>query len=172
MNQLPDKLIGFKVYSAAEDLIGVADVELPTMTAVSEGMQGAGIAGEIDTPAFGQFSGMQIGLTFRTISGDAVALLAPKVQSLDIRGAIQSHDAGNSKLLTIPVKILVKTLPKEMNLGRLAMGVKTDTVNNFEVMYIKVWVGDQEILELDKLNYIFRVNGEDYFADTRVALGM
>jgi len=34
----------------------------------------------------------------------------------------------------VAVKVLTKVLPKEMALGKLAMGVKTDTSNKFEVL--------------------------------------
>jgi len=171
-NQVPDKLIGFKVYLESNDLIGIADVELPTLTAVSEGLQGAGIAGELDTPVLGQFSGMEIGINWRAVNEATMATTAQKIHTLDMRGAIQRIDAGSMLQKIVAVKVLTKVLPKEMALGKLAMGSQTDTSNKYECLYIKIWFDGKEVLELDKLNYIFKVDNEDYLAPVRAALGM
>ena len=55
VNQVPEKLINFRVYLDGNNLIGVADVELPSIEAMTETVKGAGIAGEIDSPTLGHF---------------------------------------------------------------------------------------------------------------------
>ncbi len=44
--KVPEKLINFRVYEDGDDLVGVADVTLPTLDAMTETVKGAGIAGE------------------------------------------------------------------------------------------------------------------------------
>ena len=52
------------------------------------------------------------------------------------------------------------------------MGQKADSNNVMEVPYIKVEIDDKEVLEIDKLNYICKVDGEDLLTDVRSALGL
>jgi hypothetical protein len=42
----------------------------------------------------------------------------------------------------------------------------------FEVTYLKVSVDGKEIVEIDKYNYICRINGKDYLKEVRQALGL
>ena len=44
---VPEMLRNFRVYEESYDMIGTADVELPTLEALTETIKGAGIAGEI-----------------------------------------------------------------------------------------------------------------------------
>ena len=58
-----------------------------------------------------------------------------------------------------------------MTLGKFEKASETESESTLNLDYIKIWVDGNEILECDKLNYIFRVNGEDYMAGTRTAVG-
>ena len=42
--KVPEKLINFRVYKNGDDLIGVADIELPSLEAMTETTQRSGIA--------------------------------------------------------------------------------------------------------------------------------
>ena len=41
-----------------------------------------------------------------------------------------------------------------------------------EIYYYKLWLGGRELVEVDKLNFIFRLNGADMLAEVRANLGM
>ena len=77
---------------------------------------------------------------------------------------------------TIPflcsVKVVVRGVPKSTELGKLEVGATTDTKNTIEVNYIKITVDQDTILEIDKYNYICNINGTDYLAAVREALGL
>ena len=47
-----------------------------------------------------------------------------------------------------------------------------DGSTEHEIYYMKVDIDGKELLELDKYNFIFSVNGTDYLAETRRNLGM
>ena len=57
-------------------------------------------------------------------------------------------------------------------MGKLDIGTSTGTANKFEVMYIKISVDGETLLEYDKYNFIYVVDGVDYAADIRDALGL
>lgn len=171
-NQVPEKLINFKAYNEGSDLIGVVDVELPALEAMTETVSGAGIAGEVDSPTLGHYSSMTCRINFRTVTKAAAALAAQRAHQLEFRGSQQIYDAGAGSYSTQSVKVVVKAIPKSVELGNLTVGAPTETGNEFEVNYLKVWVGGEELVEIDKFNFIARINGEDYLASVRADLGV
>lgn len=172
-NTVPEKLINYKVYNEGFDVVGLADVELPNFEAMTETIKGAGIAGEIDSPTLGHYGSMSLTLNWRTITSDnAGELLKPKAHQLELRAAQQNYNAGDGEYAVSPAKIVVKATPKTTNLGKLEVGAMTETSTEFEISYIKITIDNKEIVELDKYNYICRIKGIDYMADTRAALGL
>lgn len=172
MSQIPDKLIDFKAYNDANDILGVVTVDLPDFEPESEELGGAGIAGTMDTPALGQFKPMQASISFSTLTKGNVSLLAPVVHKLSFYGAIQHHDGGAGKLVSKQCKVYIHGLTKKHGAGKFDSGKKMDTTVDIEISYIKIDIGGEVILEIDKLNHKFIVNGEDHLSEVRDHLGM
>lgn len=171
-NQVPEKLINFKAYNEGSDLIGVVDVELPSLEAMTETVSGAGIAGEIDSPTLGHYGSMTCRINFRTVTKAAASLAAQRAHQLEFRGSQQIYDAGAGRYSTQSVKVVVKAIPKVVELGNLTVGAPTETGNEFEVNYMKLWVAGEELVEIDKYNFIARIAGEDYLSSVRDDLGV
>lgn len=169
---VPEKLINYRVYLNGDDMLGTSDVTLPTLEAMTETVKGAGIAGEIESPVMGHFSSMEIELNWRTLEKSNVLLASPTGVHLDLRGAQQVYDSGSGTFISRPVKVVVRGVPKSTELGKLEVGATTDTKNTIEVNYIKITVDQDTILEIDKYNYICNINGTDYLAAVREALGL
>lgn len=173
MPELPSLLVNFRVYDMdSNDLLGVGDVELPKLDAMTETLKGAGVAGEIDMPVIGHYSAMETKLNFRTVDKHALAISATKGQKLDIRGAQEVFDKAANEVKIVPVKLIVKGLPKSTELGKFEMGAGTDSSLTIETMYLKLMIGGETKAEIDKLSYIANINGTDYLADVREALGL
>ncbi len=170
-NVIPEKLIAFRAYLDAVDLLGVADVDLPDIEFMTETVSGAGIAGELDTPVLAHTKAMTLGLKWRVLTENAASLTAPKGHHLDLRGSVQYHDAGDGSLQPKPVKLVVKGIPKKIDMGKLETGKQMETATEFEVYYLKLVVDGTEKIEIDKLNYIFVVDGVDYLKDVNSQLG-
>lgn len=169
---VPEKLINFRVYENGDDLIGVADVNLPKINPMTETVKGAGIAGEIDSPVKGHYSSMEVELNWRTVAKENIYLTSPEGKHLDIRGAMQIYDSGSSTYKVCPVKVVLRAVPKANDLGKLDVGAKTGSNNKLEVNYIKVDVDGKTLREIDKYNFIDKVGDVDYLADVREALGL
>ena len=169
---VPEKLINFRVYQDGDDLLGISDVTLPKLDSITETDKGAGVAGEIDDPTIGHFGSMELELNWRSLVKSNIVLAKPTGVHLDLRGACQGHDSAKNVLKTMPVKIVVEGTPKSTDLGKLDMGATTDTKNTIEVTYIKITVDGETVLEIDKFNYICVIDGVDYMADIRDALGL
>lgn len=171
MNQIPEKLINFRVYENGSNFVGLVDAELPSLELMTETVSGAGIAGEYDSPVIGHYQSMTLSLSWRTPTGRLFALAAPKVHQLDLRGAIQVNDAANGQYRAVPLRVSLNCTPKNTEPGKLEVGSPMDSSSEFEVTYMKIWYDGTECVEIDKLNFICKIDGVDYLAAVRQALG-
>ena len=171
-NAVPERLINYRVYSEANDLLGVASVDLPEIAAMTDTVSGAGIAGEVDSPVLGHFQSMSLTLNWRTIEKAAAQLAAQKAHAIELRGSQQTYDAANGVLGSVPVKVTLRVIPKTWGLGSFNVGSAVDGSSEFEVLYIKVTVAGEELVEIDKYNYVCRFGNTDALASVRSDLGL
>ena len=172
-NELPEILQNFRVYeSGGNDLKGVVDVTLPSLESLTESVKGAGIAGEYETPVVGHYKSMTVSLKYRTATAGLLALSAPKIHALDLRGAIQSRDDASGTLRTVPMRVAVRCSPKKTEPGKFEVGAGMDASNEFECTYLKITLDGKDMVEIDKLNYKCVIDGTDYLSEIRSALGM
>jgi len=169
--KIPEKITGYSVYRNGSTYLGTADVELPNLEALTETIKGAGIAGEVDSPTIGHFSSMTCTLNWRTVDPASIELNAPELHSLDFRAAQQVLDSALGTYSSVPVKVSVRAIPKTLNLGKFEVGATTDTSNELEVVYLKIIHDGKVTTEIDKFNSICIINGKDYLAAERAALG-
>jgi uncharacterized protein len=54
-----------------------------------------------------------------------------------------------------------------LELGKVAVGAATETKNTLEVVYIKVEEDGKKLLEVDKLNFVCEIDGEDIVGSIR-----
>lgn len=170
--EVPELLRNFRVYDEGNDLIGISDVEMPSLEAMSETVKGAGIAGEIDSPVVGHFSNMELKLNWRTVIKRNIALAAPKSYQLDLRGDQQVYDSSAGVYKTCALKVVVRGVPKTTELGKMDVGTGTGTSNTFAVNYLKVDIDGTTVIEIDKYNYVCKIDGVDYLSESREALGL
>lgn len=169
---VPEKLINFRAYLNGDDLIGVTDITLPNLEPMTETVKGAGVAGEVDNPVLGHYGSMEVQLNWRTLYKKPAALSAPTGMTLDLRSANQIWDSSAGAFVVQSVKIVVQGVPKGIELGKLDVGTTSDTSTTLECTYVKVTVDGSDIIELDKYNYICKINGTDYLKNVRTAIGL
>lgn len=168
-NQIPERLINFNIYSeGTRGIQGVADVELPSFEAMTDTLSGAGIAGEIDTATIGNFGSMTVTINFRTITKDMFSLASMrKAHNLTARGVIQVQDAATGETKVTPVVVSFKAKTKVFNPGTLEAGAAMGASFEGEIISIRIRLDGVEYIELDKLNYVYKVNGVDETKDIR-----
>lgn len=171
-NPIPEKLINFRTFWEGEDMIGVADVELPALESMSETVSGAGIAGEVDSPTLGHFGSMTTTINLRTIPKFAGKIMAQRAHQFDFRGSQQIYNSANGEYETIPVRCVMKATPKNSELGSFNVGQQTETSKEYEVSYLKMWVDGEIQVEIDKYNFIANIGGTDVLAQVRRDLGI
>lgn len=171
-NKIAEKLTNFTAYLEGTDWLGVVDVELPNIEALSETIKGAGIAGEVDSPVVGHYGAMPLKLNWRTLGEQAVRLTQQKTHAIDFRGSQQVYNAGTGEYEHQGIKISVRAIPKGLEPGKFEVGATTGTANNFECVYIKKEIDGKRVLEIDKFNFIAYINGVDALEAVRKNLGM
>lgn len=171
-NQIPERLINFNVYQdGTRGLMGVADVELPSFEAMTDTVSGAGIAGEYDSPTIGNFGSMSVTINFRTATEDAIKLASmKKAHKLTCRGAIQVQDAATGETIVKPMVVAMTVKTKVFNPGNMEAGAAMDSSIEAEVIAIRIRLNGKELIELDKLNYVYKVNGVDEARAVRDAI--
>lgn len=172
-SQIPNKVINAAVYRTGNAMrMGVGDVTLPSWEALTDTLNGAGIMGEIDAPSPGQFGSATLGVAWRTVDRDQIYFFDQGVHSLEIRGAQDNYDLPTGGRRYGALKVVYRGLTKTNDLGTLAPNTATGGSTEFETLYYKMFIDNEEVLEIDKLNFIFKVFGVDQLADIRRALGM
>lgn len=167
MSQIPERLTNFNVYNVGNKLLGTSDIELPEIAFMTDTLSGAGIAGEIDSPVLGMVQSMTTTLTWRTVTKAAGVLAAPRVHALEIRGSQEVFDQAAGVKRAQPVRLAIRGQTKRSALGSFEVGSATGSETEFEVTYLKVTIDNEDVVEIDKYNYICLIDGTDYLADVR-----
>ncbi|MGN0885458.1 MAG: phage major tail tube protein [Candidatus Spyradenecus sp.] len=171
-NNVPERLINFRVYNAGNDLLGIATVDLPEIEAMSDTVSGAGIAGEVESPVLGHFSSMTTTFTWRTIELAAMVLNRQEAHVVEVRGSQQVYDAASGTYTSVPVRATMRVIPKTVSLGSFEPGSTTDTEQEFEVLYLKLFVNGIPVVEIDKYNFVANFGGKDALETVRKDLGL
>ncbi len=170
-NIVPEKNINFSVYLEGGDLLGVAEATVPDLESMTETVKGAGLAGEFESVVLGHFGSLMLSLTWRNVTDSALKLAAQRAHNIDLYAAVQDYDAGAGQYVVRQIHYFFKAVPKKLGLGKASVGDMSDTTSEFEIHYMLLTRDGIPRIELDKFNYIFRVDGVDYLEGVRKALG-
>lgn len=166
--QIPEKIIDFSLYNDTEKQIGITgEVKIPSIEFKTVTVEGAGIGGEYESPTPGYSGSTEIEIPYRLVGTQPLELMKNKYSTIFLRGVKQLNDISGGGLVNKPIKITIKGMPKSIDLGKLAVSSVMETSVKLEVVYIKIETDDTVILESDKLNLIYVINGEDQLAEIR-----
>jgi P2 family phage contractile tail tube protein len=162
----------FRVYADNNDFLGIASAQLPDLNMKAITMNGAGIKGDVEVPILGQFDALTLSLTFRSNSLEAAKLLTYARHQIELRVAQQTE---NPRSGTIPVrteKHVFVVIPKTFSGGQIAPATSSNPSMTFSVRYWATFIDGVKVTEIDQLNGIVIINGVDYNAPVRKALGL
>lgn len=167
-NMVPELINAYNVYLSGK-LLGISgETELPELEALTETIEAAGVLGEVEAPATGQFSSMKMKIPFAILHEDVFKMLdTTKMLELTLRGSEQFMNRSTGETEDIPVKIVVRGKSTTSTLGTFAKGKKGEPEIELEVYYLSVDVNGSRAVELDKLNFKYVVNGKDLLAKIR-----
>ena len=166
---VPEIINNFNVYKKGTQLIGLsAAVTLPSFDAITETINGAGILGEYETSIVGNYSSMKQEIPFRVLDEDIFSLMDPSsVVDLTFRASQQSTVKASGAIDYKGMRIVERGRFMSFDPGKMELGKQMDAKVTMELMYILIEVGGKTMLEYDKLNSVFKVNGKDLLAKVR-----
>lgn len=161
----------FAVYEDATEFYGMAEVTLPEISQIAEEVKGAGISGAFNGAFVGHIEAMALTLNFRSVTADAIKLAEPRNHQLDLRAAQQYWDNTAGKFVQQAVKHVLIVTPTKFAPGKLAPAASAEASGEYAATYFATYIDGVKKMEIDILNFIYYVNGTDYLADVRKALG-
>lgn len=163
--------INFEVYEDGQNFCGLAELTLPDLSQATTEVSGAGISGKFTAPFIGQMEAMNVSLTFKTTTDQTANLFTPGYHTLDLRVAQESQDATSGVFSVESIKHLMTATPVKHSLGKIAPSSQVDGSVEFSVSYYAQYIDKTKMIEFDLFNGIYYVNGTDYMAEVRKAMG-
>ena len=167
---LPRKLKNFNLFNDGISFVGVASqVVLPKLTRKMEPFRGAGMNAEVDTD-----TGMEKLEVEHTYAGlvrevfNQFGITRADGVLLRFAGAYQRDDTGEVDA----VEVVMRGRHSEIDPGSSKAGDDTEFKVKSTLSYYKLTINGEEVIEIDVLNMIERINGEDRIADQRAAIGL
>ena len=169
---LPRKLKHLNIFNAGNNWMGIAEsVTMPKFTRKLENYRGGGMPGSV---------GIDLGLddgaldTEMTIGGTEALLFKQMgkatVDGVQLRftGSIQRDDTGE----IIAVEVVMRGRHKEIDGGENKQGENTSTKLSTVCTYYRLTIDGSDVIEIDTVNMVEKVNGVDRLEQHRRAIGL
>lgn len=169
---LPRKLKNLNLFNDANSYVGVVkSVTLPPLGRKMESYRGGGMNGPVKTDL--GFSDDGIQFEWKTGGLDLIALRqfgAVNASGVALRfaGAFQQDDTGDVSA----VEVVMRGRHESIEMGDNQPGEDTEHSITTTCSYYKLIVDNEEIIEIDLLNFIEKVNGVDMIEKQRAAIGL
>lgn len=171
MAQKPVKLANATIYYQGQELLGVADAELPKIEFDTESLKGLGIAGEIEVVNPAYLKPMTAKLKFNTTTKSFAKLTAPKAHEIEIYGALEDKDTETKDIKIRQVRAYFKASAKSVSGGKIEASKAMDSEIELTIYVYKLEIDGQMVYEIDPENFVLRIDGQDYLQEVRTALG-
>ena len=168
----PEAYINFEVFENAKMFCGVASVKLPDLNFLTQTVNGAGIAGNMDGVIPGMVDAMTASFNFNSYTENAINLTRPTMHSVDLRIAESVADNISGQKGVVADKYVMEMMPKSTKLGTVAPASKGDVSGDYAVHILKGYRGGKMVLDIEPYNYKCMINGVDYLEDVRTAMGL
>jgi P2 family phage contractile tail tube protein len=163
--------VDYAVYEDGDEFLGIASVTLPDKNSKVATINGAGIGGDVEIPMVGHYDAMTLSLTFRTYTARTARLRERRRHQIELRIAQQDEDPVSGTIPITDVKHVFICVPKSASGGEIAPAAPGNISVVFSVRYWATYIKGKKVDEIDQLNRVDIINGIDYNADVRKALG-
>jgi hypothetical protein len=162
--------INYRVFLDGKEMLGTANVTLPNTNFIMQTVNGAGLGGNMEYP-LRLLEAMELGIAFNNSTENATKLSAPETHHIELRSAQECYDQVHGKLGVDAIKHVFEIMPKTHTGGQMAPASQVSASGTYAVHYWKEMINGKELKELDPVHFICKINGTDYLADARKALG-
>ena len=161
----------FELYEDSVNFLGMASVDLPNLAFLTQVLNGSGIGGNITAVMVGQMEEMTCTAHWRNLTNESAKLSEPVRHNIDLRAALQVEDPVNNIITWRSIKHVMVWVPKSIAGGSIAPASTGDATAEYAVRYWAFYVDGVKQWEVDPFNHKLEINGKDYTADIRRALG-
>ena len=158
----------FRVYNDANRIMGTtAEVNIAELQAMTAAVSGAGILGEYNTSVVGMFQSMSQEIPFRMIDRDFFTMLNTGEQSkVVLRSSVQQRNRETGGTIsTSAMRFVFRGHPTAAKFGTVKIGDLMNASITLELTYLLAEIDGETMLELDKLNSVYKVAGKDLLKD-------
>ncbi|MEY9333157.1 P2 family phage contractile tail tube protein [Pseudomonas protegens] len=169
---MPRKLKNLNLFNDGNSYLGVVkSVTLPPLGRKMEAYRGGGMNGSVKADL--GFSDDGIQFEWKTGGLDLIALRqfgSVNASGIMLRfsGAFQQDDTGDVST----VEVVVRGRHETIEMGDASPGEDTEHSITTTCSYYKLTVDNEDIIEIDLLNFIEKVNGVDMLEKQRNAIGI
>lgn len=172
MGIVDEATIGFSLFEDSVEFMGIVEANLPELVNIMQSVEGAGINGKYESPILGQIEPMTLSLSFRSATASAIKLAEPRRHNIDLRAAVQQQDPTKGIIKVAKATHSLVVVPKKLSIGKLATATTSGANGEYSVMYYAYYIDGLKMMEIDPLNYIYYINGQDNrWEEIKKALG-
>lgn len=166
-----NRIVNANVYLDGVNLLGRAEeVKLPDIAAIMQEHKALGMVGKIELPA--GFDKLEGEVKWNSLYEETAKAMANpfKAIQLQCRSSIETYGPGG-RSEQVPLVTFLTVMFKKNPMGTFKQHENAEFASSFTATYVKQVVKGKEVLELDYLANIFRVNGEDLLSVYRDNIG-
>ena len=166
-----NRLTNLNIYMNGQSMIGRAEeVNLPEIKHKLAEHKALGMIGTVEL--WSGIDKMEASIKWNSFYADAYSVAANPFRTVSIqgRGSMEVYNAAG-RVAQQPVVIYLTGQFKNVPGGNFKQHDNVEITSQMTVTYMKVEINRQEIVEIDVLSNIYKVNGEDMLAEYRANLG-
>lgn len=166
-----NRITNANIYLDGNSLLGKAEeIKLPDVSAIMQEHKALGMVGKIELPA--GFDKLEGEIKWNSLYKDVAKAMANpfKAVQLQCRSNVETYGA-QGRLQEVSLVTYLTVMFKKNPLGTYKQHDNAEFASMFSCTYIKQVMDGQEVLELDYLANIFRINGEDQLQTYRNNIG-
>ena len=118
--------------------------------------------GDMEVPLIGLLENMQVTITKIGVDKGLGSMNRLEKQNLEFRW-VQSVVKADGSASSQGCKAFVRTLPAGFPELGVEVGESTEAENTYNVTRVEIYVSGKEIVYVDRLAGILRINGKDYY---------
>ncbi|WP_251978570.1 phage major tail tube protein [Salinicola avicenniae] len=168
---LPNILKDFNLFGDGNNWQGqIPSLTMPELARRMAEYEGGGMDGPIEVDQGQELMTMEWTAGGLIVDGlfDSFGSPVHDAALLRMTGSYESDETGD----VIPVEVVVRGRHKTIGMGEVSKGDNNTISVTTTLSYYKLTVDGEEIIERDVPGYVFKVRGEDRYADRRQALGL
>jgi len=166
-----NRIVNANIYIEGVNMLGRAEeIKLPDIAAIMSEHKALGMIGKMELPS--GFDKLEGEIKWNSLYEEAAKYMANPFKALQLqcRSSIETYASGG-RIEEVPLVTHLTVMFKKNPLGAFKQHDNAEFSSAFSATYIKQVIKGKDVLELDYMANIFKVNGEDLLATYRDNIG-